>query len=239
MEPDSQPGVESGLSARIAAIERAVDDGSYRPGPWQALVRDIRNSMFFERAAVADDVSRVSRKLHLRKRRRRVSINIGLLIEIAATSLGGMVMMLGVATRSNWLAFLGALIWMTTFQPLIKLMVGRAVGVHYDYLYLLAFEPRLKMKYGTYLSRPRLLRIIVHLSGTIGSPLAAYVSYFMLSHTLPTAAQYCLGAFWVLVVINVINFIVAIAGMHRLGPMPLRQSSAGAAAAEIREGLGG
>ncbi len=178
MEPDSQVLPGDDLRGRIAAIERAVDDGSYRPGPWQALVRDIRNSMFFERAAVADDVSRVSRKLHLRKPRRRVSMNAGLLLEIAATGLGGLVMILGVSMRSNWLAFLGALIWMVTFQPLIKLMAGRAMGVHYDYLYLLAFEPRIKMKYGTYLSRPRLLRIILHLAGTIGSPIAAYLSYF-------------------------------------------------------------
>ena len=70
MEPESQRPLEGDLRGRIAAIERAVDDGSYRPGPWHALVRDIRNSMFFERAAVADDVSRVSRKLHLRKGRR-------------------------------------------------------------------------------------------------------------------------------------------------------------------------
>src|SRR5271170_5673134 len=121
MEPDSQSMPGDDLSGRLAAIEHAVDNGSYRQGPWQALVRDIRNSMFFERAAVADDVSRVSRKLHLRKPRRRVSMNAGLLMEIAATTLGGLVMMLGVSMRSNWLAFLGALIWMVTFQPLIKL----------------------------------------------------------------------------------------------------------------------
>ncbi len=238
MEPDSQSLPGDDLHDRIAAIERAVDDGSYRPGPWQALVRDIRNSMFFERAAVADDVSRVSRKLHLRNPRRRVSMNAGLLLEIAATGLGGLVMVLGVSMRSNWLAFLGALIWMVTFQPLIKLMAGRAMGVHYDYLYLLALEPRIKMKYGTYLSRPRLLRIILHLAGTIGSPIAAYLSYFMLSHTLPTAGEFCLGAFWVLVVVNVVSFIAAAAGIHRLGPLPLSLSSAGSAAYEIREGLG-
>lgn len=238
MEADSQAPPEIGLRERIAAIERAVDDGSYRPGPWRAVVRDIRNSMFFERAAVAEDVTRVSRKLHLRQRRRRVSMHTGLLLEIAATGLGGLVMITGVAARSNWLGFLGALIWMVTFQPLIKLMVGRAMGVHYDYMYLLAFEPRLKMKYGTYLSRPRLLRIIVHLSGTVGSPVAAYLAYFMFSHALPTAAMLCLAAFWILIAINVINFVAAIAGTHRLGPLALSLSSAGAAAYEIREGLG-
>ena len=226
------------LSGRLAAIEHAVDNGSYRPGPWQALTRDIRNSMFFERAAVSDDVSRVSRKLHLRKPRRRVSMNAGLLLAIVGINLGGLVMIVGVGMRSNLLSFLGALFWMVTFQILVKAAVGRAMGVHYEYLYLLAFEPRIKMKYGTYLSRPRLLRNILHLSGTIGSPLAAYLSYFLLSHTLAIAGDFCLGAFWLLVVVNVVSFVAAIAGMHRLGPLPLSLSSGGSAAYEIREGLG-
>jgi hypothetical protein len=212
MEPEPQQPLPGDLRGRLAAIERAVDEGSYRPGPWQALVRDIRNSMFFERAPLAEDVSRVSRKLHLRKRRRRVAMNTGILLEIVAMMAGGLVMISGVAVRSNALAFLGALIWMVTFEPLIKLMFGSLMGVHYDYFYLFGIEPRLKMRYGTYLARPRLLRIIVHLSGTVGSPLAAYLTYWMLSHTLPGAAALCYGAFWVLVVINLVNFFAPLLG---------------------------
>lgn len=238
MEPEPQQPLAGDLRGRLAAIERAVDDGSYRPGAWQALVRDIRNSMFFERAAVAEDVSRVSRKLHLRKRRRHAAMNTGILLEIVATSVGGLLMLLGVAARSNAIAFLGALLWMVTFEPLVKLMVGSLMGVHYDYFYLLGIEPRLKMSYGTYLARPRLLRIIVHLSGTVGSPIAAYLTYWLLSHTLPGAAALCYGAFWVLLVINLVNFFSPLFGVHRIGPMPLSMSSAGSAALEIREGLG-
>jgi hypothetical protein len=238
MESEPQQTEAGDLRGRLAAIERAVDEGSYRPGPWHALVRDIRNSMFFERAAVADDVSRVSRKLHLRKRRRRVAMNTGILLEIVLTIVGGMVMTLGVAIHSGALAFVGALFWMVTFEPLIKLMVGRAMGVHYDYFYLLGIEPRLKMRYGSYLERPRLLRIIVHLSGTVGSPIAAWLTHWMLSQAQPGAAAVCYGAFWVLVIINVVNFLAPLFGMHRIGPMLLSMSSAGSAAMEIREGLG-
>ncbi len=145
-------------------------------GPWTAaatrsLARgkrlvncDIRNSMFFERAALADDVSRVSRKLHLRKGRQWVSMNIGILLEMIATMIGAGLIAAGVGTHSNLLAAVGALVWMATLQPLIKLMAGRLLGVEYDYLYLLAIEPRLKMRYGTYLTRPRLFRVIVHLA---------------------------------------------------------------------------
>jgi hypothetical protein len=238
MEAEPQQPQAGDLRGRLAAIERAVDDGSYRPGPWHALVRDVRNSMFFERAALADDISRVSRKLHLRRPRRRVAMNTGILLEIAATIVGGLLMTLGVAAHSAALAFVGALLWMVTFEPLIKLIVGRAAGVHYDYFYLFGIEPRLKMRYGTYLARPRLLRIIVHLSGIVGSPLAAWLTSWMLSQAQPAAAALCYGAFWVLVIINVVNFILPLLGVNRIGPMPVLMSSAGSAAIEIREGLG-
>jgi len=196
MESQPQEPLAGDLRGRLAEIERAVDDGTYRPGPWQALMRDIRNSMFFERAALAEDVSRVSRKLHLRRRRRRVAMNIGFLLEIAAIMLGSLLVMMGAVTRSNSVAFLGALFWMVAFEPIIKLMVGILMGIHYDYFYLLAIEPRLKMSYGSYLAKPRLARIIVHLSGTVGSPLAAYLTYLMLRQTLSGAAALCHGAFW-------------------------------------------
>ncbi|HKD67705.1 MAG TPA: hypothetical protein VKB84_12745 [Candidatus Binataceae bacterium] len=238
MEPQPQQAASGDLRGRLAAIERAVDEGTYRPGPWQALLRDIRKSLFFERAALSDDVSRVSRKLHLRKPRRRTAMNRGLLLEILAVLIGGAVIILGVGARSSILAFLGALLWMLAFEPLIKVMVGRALGVHYDYFYLLWIEPRLKMRYGTFLTRPRLLRIIVHLAGTVGSPLAAWLTYWMLSQTLPVAAALCYGAFWVLVIVNLVNFLAPLFGVHRIGPMPLSMSSAGSAAMEIREGLG-
>jgi hypothetical protein len=235
-DPASQ--LSGDLRGRLAAIEQAVDDATYRPGPWQALIRELRNSDSAERAALADDISRVSRKLHLRKRRRRVSLHDGILLEAIATVAGAILMMIGVSLRSDVTAAVGVLIWTVTFQPLIKLAVGRLAGIHYDYVYLLAVEPRLKMMYGSYLARPRLARIVVHLAGTVGSPLAAYLGYALLRGALPGAAAFCLGAFWVLALINVINFVAALSGAHRLGPLPLSLSSAGAAAQEIREGLG-
>jgi hypothetical protein len=112
------------------------------------------------------------------------------------------------------------------------------LGVHYDYMYLLGIEPRFKMRYGTYITRPRPFRVAVHLAGTIGSPLAAYLASWLLYPALPGAAEFCLVAFWVLVFINVFNFVAALAGIRRIGPMLLSMTSAGAAAQEIRDGLG-
>lgn len=42
----------------------------------------------------------------------------------------------------------------------------------------------------------------------------------------------------ILVIINVINFVLPLFAVHRIGPMPLSMTSAGSAAMEIREGLG-
>jgi hypothetical protein len=238
MEPQPRKLAREDFQGRLAAIERAVADGTYRPGPWRELVRDIRNSMFFERAAVADDVSRVSRTLHLRKRRRTVSMNTGILLEIVATMIGGLLLIAGVALRSNAVSLLGAIVWMITFEPLIKLMAGRLAGVEYDYMYLWGVEPRLKMRYGTYLARPRLLRIIVHLSGTVGSPLAAWFASWMLADTMPLVSLLCYAAFWILIAINATNLVAPLVGVYHLGPLPVSMSSAGAAALEMKEGLG-
>jgi len=238
MESQPQEPLAGDLRGRLAEIERAVDDGTYRPGPWQALMRDIRNSMFFERAALAEDVSRVSRKLHLRRRRRRVAMNIGFLLEIAAIMLGSLLVMMGAVTRSNSVAFLGALFWMVAFEPIIKLMVGILMGIHYDYFYLLAIEPRLKMSYGSYLANPPP-------GANNRSPLGhSRLAVGRVSDVLDAAANAVRrgGAvprrILVLVIINVVNFMAPLLGIHRFGPMRLTMSSAGSAALEIREGLG-
>ena len=54
---------------RLAIIERGVDNGSYTPGLWQRLIDDLRQAPPARRATLADDVSRISRKLHLRHQR--------------------------------------------------------------------------------------------------------------------------------------------------------------------------
>jgi hypothetical protein len=238
MEPQTKQAAPADLRGRLDAIESTVVDGSYRPGPWRALVHDIRTSTRSEREAIAEQVSRVSRELHLRNRKRVLPMSTGIRLEIIAALIGASMIIAGIAMHSNALAFVGALLWMVTFEPLVKFAVGGLVGVEYDYMYLLGIEPRLKMRYGTYLAKPRLLRSLVHLSGTIGSPIAAGLAYVIVSHTLPGAAALCYGAFWILVAINVINFVLPLLGFRRVGPMPLSMSSAGSAAIEIKEGLG-
>src|SRR5262249_54502519 len=85
------------LPERLATIERTVDNGAYVPGAWQRLIGDLRQAPAGKRAAVADDVGRISRKLHLRYRRYTVSVTAGLCLECFAATLGGILLALGIA----------------------------------------------------------------------------------------------------------------------------------------------
>lgn len=99
------------LQKRLAAIERAVDNGTYTAGPWQRLIADLRKVPPAMRAAVADDIGRISRKLHLRHQRYSFSVTAGLCIEALGAALGGVLLALGIACISNALAIVAMLLW--------------------------------------------------------------------------------------------------------------------------------
>ena len=69
---------------RLASIERTIDDGRYLPGPWQQFIADLREAARPRRVALADEVARVSRKLHLWHQRYTVGVRRGLFIETLA-----------------------------------------------------------------------------------------------------------------------------------------------------------
>jgi hypothetical protein len=226
------------LRRRLEAIEEDVETGRYRPGPWEALLRSLRSQPSAERQQIAEGVGRVSRKLHLRVSRRTIDINVAIVLELAATLLGGLVIVLAISLVSNVIAIIGAVIWITTFQPLIKFGCGRAVGVRYDYAYLYGVEPRLKMDYGSYLASSRAARIVLHLSGMVGSPLAAWFIANVLPPEMGLAKKLCWYAMWALITTNVVTLVVGLLGFRRIGGFRMRDSSSGAAASEMREGLG-
>lgn len=222
---------------RIVAIEREVDESRYYPGPWEALLRDTRGLPRQERAALADEVSRVSRKLHMRGGRFTLAPTVGLVIEMGMAMLGGLLVILAGAYHSNLLAIVAALLWTTSFQPMMKIAVGYVLGVEYEYTYLYGVEPRFKMRHGDYIAAPRWARILLHLSGTVGSPIGAWLPTICLPVDLWVAIDVCWIIFWLVVAVNVASFIAALAGVRRLGPMRASLSSGGSAALELREAL--
>ncbi|MGH7906517.1 MAG: hypothetical protein ACREP6_07790 [Candidatus Binataceae bacterium] len=227
------------LRARLAAIEQEIDSGRYSPGPWAHLVREIRSRRRSERAALAIDVSRISRKLHMRGGRRTMAIEAALLIELCLMMLGALILGIGLAADSNAAAIIGMILWVMAFQPTLKMSCGRILGIGYEYAYLAGVEPRFKMAYGAYLAAPRWARILTHLAGTIGSPLGALCGWLLTTRRLDIAADVSGVIFWILVAINVVAFATAIAGIRKLGSLRADWSSGGSAGLEIREAIDG
>jgi hypothetical protein len=226
------------LRARIAAIERDIDVGSYRPGPWAGVVRAVRNAPDAQRGALAEEISRVSRKLHLRSGRNTISPAAGIAIELAAVVIGGSLLAFALGAGSNVASIAAMASWAIAFQPLVKVAAGTALGVGYDYAYLYGIEPRFKMRFGSYLAAPRWKRILLHLSGMAGTPLGVMLVAMAARAKLPVSAMICWAAFWLAVAINVVSLVVATLGVRRLGPFRVDESSGGAVGIELREALG-
>src|SRR5215469_14254281 len=236
----TEEGMPSGdaLSDRITAIERQLDSGSYRAGPWARVVNELRALPIAERRSLAETVSRVSRKLHERSGRGAIPVRAGYLAEVALAIAGAVVLALGAREQSNLLVIVSALIWTIAFQPLVKVAVGYLLGVRYEYAYLYGIEPRFKMCFGEYLAQPRYARLLLHLSGTVGSPIGAWLPTLFVDPSLHVAIYVCWGLFWSVGAINLAGFVAVLTGVRsRVGSIRLRDSSGGAAALELREAL--
>ena len=162
----------------------------------------------------------------------------GYFAEVGLAIAGVVVLALGAWHQSNSLVIVSALIWTIAFQPLIKVAVGYLLGVGYEYAYLYGVEPRFKMCFGQYLEQPRYARLLLHLSGTIGSPFGAWLPTLFVDPSLRIAIYVCWVLFWTVVAINVVGFVAVLTGVRgRIGSIRLRDSSGGAAALELREAL--
>jgi hypothetical protein len=222
------------LRDRLATIEAALDRGDYKPGPWRRLVDELRDSPQAERIALAPDVNRVSSKLHRRQPRRTIGLLGAVLLEALGGILGGVLVAAALKHGSTLLALVGMGLWVMSFEPLLKLSVGTALGVEYEYAYLYGgVEPRFKMKFGSYLTISPLRRAIVQFAGTLGSPLGALVAA-RLYPALPTAQVITWIAFWLLVLVNVSGVVTELAGVRRLGKLRLPPGSANEMIVELR-----
>ncbi|MFZ0890733.1 MAG: hypothetical protein WA005_20015, partial [Candidatus Binataceae bacterium] len=216
MAAERSAGIDE-FSARLLAIEKALGEGRYRPGPWDAFVRAARNQPDDVRAALAADVSRVSRKLHLRTGRGTISFVAGVGIELASITVGAGLIAIGAGDRSGAAALAAMVIWTIAFQPVLKIVVGKAFGIGYDYAYLLGVEPRFKMSFGTYLAAPRGKRIAFHLSGMFGSPLGAMLAGLIVDGATPLASRICLAVAALMLALNLVLLVAALLGVHRMG----------------------
>ena len=189
------------------------------------------------RRELSDDLSRVSRKLHERGKR-TFTVTAAYTAEIVLAVAGAIVLAFGAHLQSTLLVILAALIWTTAFQPLVKVGVGQLLGIGYEYAYLYGVEPRFKMRFGEYLAKPRYARLLLHLSGMIGSPLGACLPIAFIDPSMKVATYVCWAIFWVIVAINIGSFIAMLTGLaQKAGRIRLADGSGGAAAIEVREAL--
>lgn len=187
------------------------------------------------RLALAPDVTRVSDKLHQRKHPTRFPLWVGLVSEAIGVAAGVGLLELGLGRAHTGLVITAAIILTIALQPPIKIATGFLVGVRYTHFFFFGVEPRFKMRYGTYLSAARWRRVLLHLSGTVGSPLAFCWVALRAGETMPRASAICWALFLLLVAVQLTAFLLGLAGVRRLGPLgAVRHTSGGAAACEIR-----
>jgi hypothetical protein len=189
----------------------------------------------------------VSDKLHQTNHPRTFPFSTGLVLELLATAVGLVLLEAGLRRPSAGVLFGSALVLTITFQPLFKLAVGYALGVRYSYFYLwtirrrsrtLYVEPRFKMQYGTYLAASRWRRVLLHLSGAVGSPFALWWVAVRAEGISPLASAICAALFFLLASFELLLFLLGLAGVRRLGPLGLvGLTSPGAAGYELRESM--
>jgi hypothetical protein len=227
------------LAECLDEIEQQLDAGEYRPGPWAAFLRAARQEDRAGRRSLSDDVSRVGDKIHRRNHPATLPLWIGLSLELVAVVAGVLMVDVGLRRALPGMVLVAAAILALAVQPLLKVAVGYVVGIRYSYVYVSGVEPRVKMRYGTYLASARWRRVVVHLSGTVGSPLALCWVALAARSDLPDTAAICWVLFWILVAVQVVLFLVVLAGARRSGPLGMAHSSSGGSAArELRTPTG-
>jgi hypothetical protein len=223
------------LAAQLDAIERALDEGRYRPGAWQRLLEEATRAPSEERRAVEEQVTRVSEKLHARKAGRRVAAEKGLALESLGAILGLVLLAAGAASGSALVLVAATAVLGTALQPLLKASTGIALGMGYAYAYLWRGEPRFKLRFGSYLAATRWRRIALHLSGTLGTPLATALGSAVATPSHPVLGLVLAWLFALHLLFQAATVGLAVAGVRRLPLLGLlRFTSAGAAGFELR-----
>jgi len=183
-------------------------------------------------------VSRVSDKLHQRNHAARFPFWVGLVFEAVGIAAGVGILEIGLGRAHTGLVIASSIILTIALQPPIKIAVAYLVGVRYSHFFFFGIEPRFKMRYGTYLSAERWSRVLLHLAGTVGSPLAFWWVALRTEGTLEGASAICWTLFLLLVAVQVLTFVLGIAGVRSLGPLgAVRHTSGGAAVFEIRDAV--
>jgi hypothetical protein len=219
---------------QLLKIELALDQNTYTKGPWQALVRRVELMPRLERQLLRADLDRVSNKLHRRNGFPQLPAAAGFVFELALLTL----VIVFLNHPDLWPRIIAVSALALSLQPSIKVVAGLLLGVRYSYVYLWYFEPRFKLRYGTYLSLPARRRVVFHLAGSVGTPLALLTGFFVLADQ-PILAWLSLAGSIAATAMQVGAFIAAWMGVQRVGPFLLTSLTTPATAAkELKAFLG-
>ncbi len=228
----------SDLREALGRIEGELDQGCYRPGPWARFLGAAAGQSKATRLALAEDVTRVSDKLHQRKHAARFPFWVGLIFHSVGIAAGVAILEVGLDRADTGLAITASIVLTIALQPPVKIAVGILTGIRYSHFFFFGIEPRFKMRYGTYLSAERWRRGLLHLSGTVGSPFAFWWVALRTEGVVPRASAICWALFLLLVAVQVAAFLLGIAGVRSLGPLgAVRHTSGGAAAYELLDAV--
>lgn len=218
---------ENSAAEQLELIENALDEGTYRRGQWQRFLREAAGLDEAARRRLTDHITRVSRKLHRRNGFMSIPFMAGLTLEAVIFVLAVM----SVFQEHVLAKFLGIVLLALCLQPLIKIVTGMLLGVRYDYAYLWYIEPRFKMQFGTYFRLPTRSRVLVHLSGGIGTPLAMLIGYWVFLGESAIVAYGWLLLFFGAALLQVGAFVAEWIGFHKVGPFRLSNLTSPATAA--------
>jgi len=206
------------LEAKLAELRTSVQEERYTIGDWQRLISVIDRLPFDEKRNLSLSVSETSNLLNQRHRFLRLPFVAGLIMETVLALFGFYILLTG--TDNSTVALIASLALVLSLQPFVKIILGLLMGVRYAYVFLFYIEPRFKMQYGTYLTLAPAKRIIYHLSGIVGTPLALYLAMSILGPVgFPLVWLWLL--FWGAVAIQALPFIAEWFGIKKAGPFRL------------------
>ncbi|HJN50780.1 MAG: hypothetical protein QGI68_18650 [Pseudomonadales bacterium] len=210
-------------------IDAALRSERYRPGAWQRLVTEVRKLPVIERLELEERISALGNRLHQRHGFPQMGFPLAFAVEIGMCVCGLAVLLGG--TDSLIVAIAGLGLLLLSMQPLVKVVVGLLIGVRYAYAYLWYIEPRFKMQYGSYLTVASFGRVLLHLAGSLGTPMALLLGFVCLRDDFAELSLICWELFWLMLLVQIIAFVAEWVGFTKVGSFRLSLLTSPATAA--------
>jgi hypothetical protein len=197
-------------------IEISLDSGTYRVGDWQKFLKALKGLGPDSTLMSRQDLTRISNKLHRRNRFPEAPVWVGFVFEYLLLVMS----VLAMTAESRPVRLVSIILLALCLQPLTKISTGILLGVRYSYVYLWYFEPRFKMRFGTYHHLARWKKLILQLSGSVGTPIALLVGWRVLGDA-PLLAMLSLAGALMVALMQVGAFAAVWFGVRKLGPFLL------------------